>query len=122
MQGAVSKAAPLALPRHAAVCEWCGRPVPAYGPEECAECIAKFETCLAAERDFRTRLIAQAEVLMTAWVRDWAHHPALASAEAEELLSTFLDGLRSSDSDERDLTSVRAAFAAAWAQERGMGL
>lgn len=120
MQGAVSKAAPLALPRHALLCEWCERPIAAYGSWECPSCLAKFERCLAAEEDFRRRLMIHAESIMADWVQDWAHHPALTAPDtADELLGALWDVLKGFGPKGYDLAPINAAFATAWAQERG---
>lgn len=119
---ALPSTARLALPVRALTCEWCATPLPAYGPDECAACVAKFKTTLAAEKDFRARVIVQAAGLMAEWVRDWAHHPALTASEPSELFEAAWEALRGSATDEPDMSPLEVAFAAAWTQERGVKL
>jgi hypothetical protein len=60
--------------------------------------------------------------MMADWVRDWAHHPALAASTSADLFEAAWEALRGSATDEPDMTPLEAAFAAAWVQERGVSL
>lgn len=67
----------LALPARSCTCEWCDTLIYPYGADTCATCQTLFDNALAAEQDFRCRLVGIARLILPEWIATWARRVPL---------------------------------------------